>query len=115
MDEPWVDELDMPSRAYFIIPLDSADGGRQQQVIAAHEIRSGPFETHEQAETFSKLAISRVHQELLTLGGGIIWWRIRPEVNNDIDGPEKWHFYARCGTSPTLPNSFWSEMGDRGV
>lgn len=115
MKEPFVHELDMPSMAYFDIPLDIPGEERQIQRVVAHEMRAGPFGTREKAETFSKLSVSRVCQEILTFGGGVIWWRIRPKVNNDISGPAMWYFYARCGTSPTLPDSFWREMGSRDV
>lgn len=110
MDEPFVDELDMPPRAYFQIKLDLQEA-TSVATISAHVMQAGPFKTREQGELFSKLGVSRVHQELLTLGGGIIWWRTRPEIGQNAD--ETWHFYARCGTSPTLPNSFWTEMGER--
>jgi hypothetical protein len=108
----FVHELDMPPMAYFCIPLDIPGAAI---TVRAREIKAGPFADKAHAETFLKLGVSRVHQELLTRGGGIIWWRIRPEVNEYPDEqPGAWHTYARCGTSPTLPDSFWREMGDRG-
>lgn len=110
MNEPWVDELDMPPRAYFQIPTDVPG---DTVTVAAYQMKSGPFESEEQAQTFSQLAVARVKNELLTLGGGIIWWRVRPEVSEYSHKPGVWHFYGRCGTSPTLPNSFWSSMGHR--
>jgi hypothetical protein len=68
--EVFVHELDMPPMAYFMIPLDTLDVPRQHQIVVAHEMRSGPFKTQEQANNFSALGVERVRQELLTLGGG---------------------------------------------
>src|SRR5882672_9097380 len=69
MNEPYVHELDMPPMGYFQIPLDAHGTA---VTIIAHVICANSFTTQEQAESFSKLGVGRVHQELLTLGGGII-------------------------------------------
>src|ERR1700722_19986322 len=68
----------------------------------------------------------RIKEELLILGGGIIWWRIKPEIDHAkigwdgyLDGKDPksmtdeekrlsekyfcWKGYARLATSPPLP------------
>lgn len=118
--EMFVHELDMPPMAYFDIPLDMPDDvnqalhGRKTLRVVPHELRAGPFKTQQQADEQSKLGVEMIRQRLLTVGGGIIWWRTRPEVSKQ-HGSGGWRFYARCGTSPTLPDSFWSQMGSRDV
>lgn len=70
-------------------------------------------------------------KELLKVGGGIIWWRIKPEIDHarigcdpDIDPRLRteederyaqefycWKGYARFATSPNLPEEFITQLG----
>ena len=42
------------------------------------------------------------------LGGGIIWWRIKPEI--ECRG-NLWHGYVRFATSPALSEDFLTRLG----
>jgi hypothetical protein len=72
-----------------------------------------------------------LEKELLKLGGGIIWWRIKPEIDHarigcdpDIDPRIRteqdtrhaeefycWKGYACFATSPNLPEEFITQLG----
>jgi hypothetical protein len=122
-EEAFVQELDMPPMAYFEIPLDIDDEGhwmppggtltpvgyRAKQTIVAKTICHEPTNEHV-AKMFSIASISMIKAELRALGGGIIWWRTHMEVSKK---GRRWTVFGRCGTSPTLPDSFWRKLDHR--
>jgi len=75
---------------------------------------------------------NQVRKELLKMGGGIIWWRVKPELDHAKIGcdaerdprswtdEEKrlgenyfcWKGYARFGTSPPLPEDVVTRLTD---
>lgn len=65
-----------------------------------------------------------IEKELLKVGGGIIWWRVSPEIDHakigiDDDFKENpragefycWKGYARFATSPELPEEVITRLG----
>lgn len=117
--KPWRDredatiiELDGPASAYFEIPLDHfatpngeieppshPDAARLLQgvVYINFKVRDNP-----RVQT----VLARVHERLLELGGGFIWWRLRP--SNTEDG----HIRLRLGTTPQLPAPWWQSLSN---
>jgi hypothetical protein len=83
------------------------------------------------ARDWRDLLAQRIKKELLKRGGGIIWWRIPPEIDHakvgcdsDVDpqlwteedkrrGEEFfcWIGYARFATSPSLPDEVTTLLG----
>lgn len=111
-DEPAVIELDGPPMAYFEIPLDywatpngeleaesHAEAARLvQRIDYANFIVAG-------AER-PRIIVDRVTARLKELGGGYIWWRLRPYAPDDYSG-----FYRlRLGTTPALPSDWWRRL-----
>lgn len=108
--EAFVHELDMPPMAYFDIPTGVKSNGMDIIVrVVAHEMVFGPCSQAE-ANKFCTEATAEVHHALRELGGGIIWWRVRFEIDNKHSVCQA---YGRCGTSPTLPDSFWAQLDHR--
>jgi hypothetical protein len=108
-EDNFVDELDMPPRAYFDIPQNIPTAELQLQRIVAYVMVSGPC-NQENAEKFRDESTEKVRSELRKLGGGIIWWRTRFEIDQSDRRNKIWRAYGRCGTSPALPESFWSQL-----
>jgi hypothetical protein len=112
-DETYVDQLDAPPRAYFQIPLDQMmeEGGRVVLHIAIQNFRVlGP----RQADVNLKvdLITAAVTEALHKLGGGIIWWRRRPDYGFD-HGRKMFKASLRLGTSPSLPPFFWQHLDEK--
>lgn len=57
-------------------------------------------------------SLTEIWAELKKLGGGTIFWRLRPTVTAEFDGS----FAARCrlATSPPLPEELWARLTNQG-
>ena len=64
--------------------------------------------SQEAALSWQKIIGIMIREELEKLGGGIIWWRIKPEI--ECRG-NLWHGYARFATSPALSEDFLTLLG----
>lgn len=82
--------------------------------------------TEEEIKALTESTVTRLKDKLSAVGGGVIWWRIRPEMSEAVRGwghdedpkfaSEKrhaqakmnigWHNYMRFATSPELPAEF---------
>jgi hypothetical protein len=64
------------------------------------------------AETWLEILPKAIKEELKKLGGGIIWWRINPEIDHEncLDGSTFWKGYVRFATSPELPEDFLTTL-----
>lgn len=116
-DEADILEIDGPPRGHFDIPVRGEALGLNRQ--GSHDIAfiecivyqnfglNGP--TAKMMEDRRDAILGKVRAELAKYGGGIIWWRKRPELSNDRD-EARYHLWMRFGTSPILPTSFWDEV-----
>lgn len=107
VDEIVVHELDGPPQAYFEIPLDywaTPNGeiepeGHATATRLSLRVDYKPF--HVPHRVRADMVIEEVRAKLRELGGGYIWWRLRPTECED----GTWRL--RLGTSPALPAAWW--------
>lgn len=71
------------------------------------------FRAEDKAQDFVYSSLSLIESTLDDLGGGVIWWRIRPEIA-EYDcrdgGPTFWKVYFRFTTTPEFPDDFWQTI-----
>jgi hypothetical protein len=109
-NEPTIVELDGPPTAYFEIPLDYWATPNGELEPESHPEASRliqrivyiNFKVPNSAYVQSLLA--RVNERLKELGGGYIWWRLRP--THTQDGAMR----LRLGTTPQLPDAWWNRL-----
>jgi hypothetical protein len=118
-DQDQVDilEIDGPPRSHFEIPIRGESLGLTGQ--GPHDIAfverivylnfglNGP--TCEAVEDRRDAILAAVRAELGKFGGGIIWWRKRPETTKDFTA-DRVHVSMRFGTSPILAANFWDSV-----
>lgn len=114
-DQAEILEIDGPPRAYFDIPIRGESLGLIEQRphdvafvehIVYHNFGlNGP--TAEVLEDRRDAILAAVRIELGAFGGGILWWRKRPELKQEGD---RYHLRMRFGTSPILPTTFWDRI-----
>ena len=71
------------------------------------------FRTESHARDFIYTCLSLINQTLTKLGGGVIWWRIRPEVASydPRDGGASFSkVYFRFATTPELQQEVWQSI-----
>ena len=110
-DEATVVELDGPPRAYFEIPLDyfaTPNGelepeGHPEAIRLTQRVLYMNFRVGDNARV--QTVLSRVNERLKEIGGGYIWWRLRPRT--EPDGTIRF----RLGTTPELPAMWWKTVG----
>jgi len=76
-------------------------------------------------EAVAAAGYSIIHQimQRTEQSDGIVWWRIRPRVEDDYEGFSKeqlacavsprFRFWARLATSPELPDGFWEPISKK--
>lgn len=102
---PNVTELDGVPRAYMEIPTEF---GRVRITYRTLCEMSKDKESLEQA---SVGYINAVRAALNNIdGGGIIWWRWRPEIEAEGEGEHRFKLYCRLETSPALSDEFWNDL-----
>jgi hypothetical protein len=105
-----IDEVDGPQSAYFKIPLDDDRCLTVVYVTIIWPITQEHVEDNMQNEVAGQI-VTAIKDELFKIGGGIIWWRRRPELGV-YDGPQGQIFKVRCrvATSPPLSNEAWDRL-----
>lgn len=70
-------------------------------------------DTEEQISAWKSSLPEIIKDELTKLGGGIIWWRIKPESEQISRGKRKnkYRGYVRFATSPDLPQDVMTRLG----
>jgi len=109
-EEPTIVELDGPQRSYFEIPLDhwaTPNGelepeGHPEAVRLSQRVVYINFTVADAVRI--QTVLTRVNERLKELGGGYIWWRLRPTPTQDG------RFRMRLGTTPQLPGSWWERV-----
>lgn len=110
MDEPDIIELDGPPHAYFEIPLDYWSTPNGELEAANHPeacrlIQRVVYINFKVADNARcQTVIERVKARLKDLGGGYIWWRLRPTYTEEKE------LRLRLGTTPQLPDAWWREL-----
>jgi hypothetical protein len=101
--------IDGPPQAYFEIPFDNLVL-RIVYVSIVWPIKQEHVEDNMQNEVAKQL-VTAIENELFKLGGGIIWWRMRPGLAT-YDGPQGQIFKVRCrvATSPPLSDEAWDSL-----
>lgn len=95
-------ELDAPPRAY----VEFHDGINFVRFI--HSTIRWKFDTKKEANDFVERVLA--HTKFHLPDGGIILWRTKPEILeelSDFGKRKEWKVYFRFSTSPPLPESFW--------
>lgn len=111
-NEPAVMELDGPPMAYFEIRLDywaTANGELEPEshpdaVRLTQQVAYINFKVADNARV--QTIITRVTARLKEIGGGYIWWRLRPTATGDGS------MRLRLGTTPQLPGPWWQALSD---
>jgi hypothetical protein len=105
-----VRELDMTPTAYLEIPR---GWGRSLRITARTIAVHGHSRETVLAAGYS--IINRIMAEL-HISNGIVWWRLRPEVEDRGDDKVEYRFLfrSRLATSPELPDTFWDEVAKPG-
>jgi hypothetical protein len=106
-------EIDGPTQAYFEIPTDAVV--KNSVMLITYVSIVWPI-TQEHVEDNLQNAVAgdivtAIKNELFKLGGGIIWWRMRPNLAV-YNGPQGQIFKVRCrvATSPPLSNKAWERL-----
>lgn len=71
------------------------------------------FRTESKSQDFVYSCLSLIKSTLTDLGGGVIWWRIRPEIAcyDCGDGGSTFSkVYFRFATTPEFPKEFWKAI-----
>ena len=104
-----IHEIDGPKQAYFEIPFNDMVI-RVTYISIVWPITQEHVEDNMQNEV-SKHIVTSIKDQLFKLGGGIIWWRVRPELTI-YDGPQGQIFKVRCrvATSPPLSDEAWKSL-----
>lgn len=104
-----IDEIDGPARSYFEIPFNNQIM-RITYVSLVWPITQEHVEDNMQNRVAEQL-MTAIKDQLFKLGGGIIWWRKRPELSV-YDGLQGQIFKIRCrvATSPPLSNEAWDSL-----
>lgn len=109
-EEPTIMELDGPPQAYFELPLDYWATPNGELEAAGHPEASRLVQRityinfHVDDNPRVQTILARVNERLRELGGGYIWWRLRPKVT------ESGQYRLRLGTTPGLPDSWWRRL-----
>lgn len=112
LEDPVVIELDGPPMAYFEIPLDhwaTPNGeiepeGHPEVVRLTQRVTYINFKVADNPRV--QTIIERVTRRLKELGGGYIWWRMRPTYS------EERALFLRLGTTPQLSGDWWQRLSD---
>lgn len=105
-ESPVVVELDGPPMAYFDIPLEfwatpNGELEAESHPEAARLSQRIEYSNFRVADAVrAQTVVTRVTARLKELGGGYIWWRLRPRQT--YDGVR-----LRLGTTPALPAEWW--------
>jgi hypothetical protein len=105
-------ELDGPLRAYFEIPLDywatpNGELEAESHPEASRLTQRVVYINFDVADPLrARTVTERVTQRLKELGGGYIWWRLRPTVTQD----QPPRLRLRLGTTPELPRDWWQRL-----
>lgn len=112
LGEPDIVELDGPPRAYFELPLDywatpNGELEAESHPEACRLIQRVVYVNFKVADNARvQTVIERVKAKLKDLGGGYIWWRLRPTYT------ETKELCLRLGTTPQLPVAWWNELSE---
>jgi len=114
-DEADILEIDAPRRAYFEIPIRGESLGLANMgaddVAFIERICYQSFvligSTAEDVKARRDTILAAVRAEIAKCGGGIIWWRKRPELI--FEGTEP-RVRMRLGTSPGMSAMFWQGL-----
>jgi hypothetical protein len=105
--------IDGPARAFFDIPFGEGAERGILRIVYFSVIWSITEELIEDNAVagVTKQLTTAIEDELYKLGGGIIWWRVRPELAT-YSGPEGQIFKvrARVATSPPLSAEAWTNL-----
>lgn len=112
VEEPDIVELDGPPQAFFELPLDywATPNGELERAGAAGSARLIQrvmyinFKVADNARC--QTVIERVKARLRDLGGGYIWWRLRPTYTLERE------LRFRLGTTPQLPDAWWNRLSE---
>lgn len=108
-EEPVVVELDGPPTAYLEIPLDfwatpNGELEAENHPEAARLVQHIDYMNFRVADAVrAQTVVTRVTARLKELGGGYIWWRLRPKQT--YEGVR-----LRLGTTPGLPAEWWKTL-----
>ena len=116
--EPPVDniiEIDGPARAYFDIPTGVKNIGMDIWVRVIYRAIQFASADSEMVRSEWAIHLAEIRRELNELGGGVIWWRTRPEFSVEKRSGKGNHravhvLYARLATSPQLPDAVWIRL-----
>jgi hypothetical protein len=108
-DEPAIIELDGPPQAYFEIPLDywatpNGELEAESHPEASRLVQRVVYINFKVGPRAADMIIEKVKTRLKELGGGYIWWRLRPTATQD----DAVRF--RLGTTPQLPGVWWEAL-----
>lgn len=109
-DGPAVVELDGPCAAFFEIPLDyfatpNGELEAENHPEASRLLQRVVYQNFYVADNARvQNIIERVTNRLKELGGGYIWWRMRPRYTQERT------MRLRLGTTPELPASWWERL-----
>jgi len=105
-----MDEIDGPPRAYFLIPFGDNNFLRIVYVTIIWPITQEHVEDNMQKAVAGEL-VTAIKDELFAIGGGIIWWRSRPDLDV-YNGPNGQVFKVRCrvATTPPLSEEAWKRL-----
>lgn len=110
LEEVDIVELDGPPRAYFELQLDYWATPNGELEAAGHPDASRltqrvvyiNFKVADTARV--QTVIERVKSRLKDLGGGYIWWRLRPTYTLERE------LRFRLATTPQLPDAWWEAL-----
>ena len=101
-----VTEIDAPPRAYFDIP--TGDGFDSPPIRLEFKTLCIVSKDKAKLEKQGEMELNIVRSELEGRGGGIIWWRTRPTIEQY--GESKWQWRCRLDTSPQFSDWWWAPI-----
>lgn len=106
-EAPEVLEINAPPRAYFYIP--TGDGFDISPIRIVFKTLCLISKDKAKLEQRGEMELNVLRSELQDRGGGVIWWRTRPSIEQD-GKRKKFKWRCRLDTSPQLPDWFWEPI-----
>lgn len=105
LNVPQVADTDGPPRAYFEIPLNTFAPNGSREIHRVVYINWAIWLDSPGSEDAVTKVTDAIKAELQRAGGGIMWWRLRPQYDHGGS-----RVRLRVGTSPELSHEFWTRM-----
>src|ERR1700675_1422915 len=109
---PLIVELDGPPTPFFEIPLDywansNGELEAEDHPDVARLVQRVVYINFNVADALGvRVVTDRVNAKLKELGGGYIWWNLRPTMSREK------RMRLRLGTTPQLATAWWQRLSD---